>query len=44
VQHQEFEGNYHGVSAKWLQSYLNEYVWRYNHRSGGRAMLEMLLS
>ena len=25
-------GNYHGVSLKWLQSYLNEYTWRYNHR------------
>lgn len=36
-------GNYHGVSAKWLQSYLNEYTWRYNHRSDGRAMFETLL-
>jgi len=35
-------GNYHGVSAKWLQSYLNEYTWRYNHRHG-RAMFEQLL-
>lgn len=25
-------GNYHAVSTKWLQGYLNEYVWRYNHR------------
>ncbi len=25
-------GNYHGVSAKWLQGYVNEFVWRYNHR------------
>src|SRR5207245_5171741 len=25
-------GTYHAVSAKWLQSYLNEYSWRYNHR------------
>jgi transposase len=37
-------GNYHGVSAKWLQSYLNEFVWRYNHRDNGRTMFEMLLS
>jgi transposase-like protein len=37
-------GNYHGVSAKWLQSYLNEYVWRYNHRySDGRSMFSTLL-
>lgn len=25
-------GNYHAVSAKWLQSYLDEYSFRYNHR------------
>ena len=25
-------GVYHSVSAKWLQSYLDEYAWRYNHR------------
>jgi transposase-like protein len=25
-------GTYHSVSSKWLQSYLNEYTWRYNHR------------
>lgn len=36
-------GNYHGVSRKWLQSYLNEYVWRYNHRDDARAMFETLL-
>lgn len=24
--------NYHSVSSKWLQGYLNEYAWRYNHR------------
>jgi transposase len=31
-------GVYHSVSAKWLQGYLNEYVWRYNRRDKGRAM------
>jgi len=36
-------GNYHGVSAKWLQSYFNEYVWRYNHRADRRAMFTTLL-
>ena len=25
-------GNYHGVSARWLQGYVNEFVWRYNRR------------
>ncbi len=37
-------GNYHGVSVKWLQSYINEYVWRYNHGDSGRSMFAMLLS
>jgi transposase len=36
-------GNYHSVSAKWLQGYLNEYAWRYNHRDDPRAMFELLL-
>ena len=31
-------GTHHAVSAKWLQGYLNEYVWRYNRRNDGRAM------
>jgi len=29
-------GTYHSVSAKWLQSYLSEYAWRYNHREHTR--------
>jgi transposase len=36
-------GNYHGVSVKWLQSYVNEYAWRYNHRDNGRAMFAELV-
>jgi transposase len=36
-------GNYKKVSHKWLQGYLNEYTWRYNHRKDGRAMFETLL-
>jgi transposase len=31
-------GAYHAVSQKWLQGYLNEYVWRYNRRDNTRAM------
>jgi transposase-like protein len=31
-------GAHHAVSAKHLQGYLNEYVWRYNHRGDRRAM------
>jgi transposase len=36
-------GNYHSVSRKWLQGYLNEYMWRYNHRADGRAMFATIL-
>jgi transposase-like protein len=36
-------GVYHSVSAKWLQSYLNEYTWRYNRRDNGRAKFQDLL-
>jgi transposase-like protein len=36
-------GAYHSVSVKWLQGYLNEYVWRYNHRDDPVAMFRRLL-
>jgi transposase len=36
-------GVHHGVSEKWLQGYLNEYAWRYNHRDDRRAMFLTLL-
>jgi transposase len=36
-------GTHHAVSAKWLQGYLNDYVWRYNHREDGRAQFWSLL-
>lgn len=36
-------GVHHSVSAKHLQSYLNEYAWRYNHRDDERAQFETLL-
>ena len=37
-------GNYKKVSRRWLQGYLNEFTWRYNHRNSGRAMFMTLLS
>jgi transposase len=36
-------GNYHSVSSKWLQGYLNEYAWRYNERDNGRVMFRTLV-
>jgi transposase-like protein len=37
-------GVYHVVSAKWLQGYLNEYAWRYNHRDDRESMFRLLLN
>jgi transposase-like protein len=36
-------GVHHGVSTKWLQSYLNEYCWRYNRRGPNNTMFMDLL-
>ena len=36
-------GVYHSVSPRWLQGYLNEYAWRYNHRDDTEAMFRRLL-
>jgi transposase-like protein len=36
-------GNYKKVSHRWLQGYLNEFTWRYNHRHDGRSQFETLL-
>lgn len=37
-------GTYKFISKKWLQSYLDEYAWRYNHRrSGQRSMFHALV-
>jgi transposase len=36
-------GNYKAISHKWLQSYLNEFTWRYNHRHDRRAMFHTLI-
>jgi len=37
-------GSYKKVSRKWLQSYLDEYAWRYNERfRDGRSMFHSLL-
>jgi len=36
-------GVYHAVSPKYLQSYLNEYSFRYNHRKSQTPMFHLLL-
>lgn len=37
-------GTYKKVSHKWLQGYLNEFCWRYNHRHDIEPMLDLLIS
>jgi transposase-like protein len=37
-------GNYKKVSHRWLQGYLNEFTWRYNHRHDGRSMFLTLVA
>ncbi len=37
-------GTYKKVSHKWLQGYLNEFCWRYNHRHDVEPMFDLLVS
>jgi transposase-like protein len=37
-------GVYHNVSPKYLQSYVNEYSFRYNHRKDGKPMFQNFLN
>ena len=37
-------GVYHSVSAKWLQAYLDEYCFRWNHRQDDAGMFHAFLS
>lgn len=36
-------GVYHSVSGRYLQNYLDEYAWRYNHRHDSRPMFWTIL-
>jgi transposase len=37
-------GTYRKVSHRWLQGYLNEFTYRYNHRYTGESMFHLLVS
>lgn len=37
-------GVYHSVSKKYLQTYLNEYSFRYNHRASGNLIFPLILA
>ena len=36
-------GTHHSISHRWLGSYLNEWVWKWNHRDDDEAMFRQLL-
>ncbi len=38
------DGTHHHVSPQWLQSYVNEFAWRYSHRDDETPLFELLLS
>jgi hypothetical protein len=40
----DIRGTHHSVSKKWLGSYLNEWVWKWNHRDDDEAMFKQLLA
>jgi len=40
----DLRGTHHSVSAKWLPGYLNEWVWKWNHRNDDEAMFRSLLA
>jgi len=35
-------GTHHAVGAKYLQTYVNEYAFRYNHRDDARPMFKVI--
>jgi transposase-like protein len=40
----DVRGTHHSISRRWLGSYLNEWVWKWNHRDDDEAMFRQLLS
>ena len=40
----DVRGTHHSISARWLPSYLNEWVWKWNRRDDDEAMFRQLLS
>jgi transposase-like protein len=40
----DIRGTHHSISRRWLGSYLNEWVWKWNHRDDDEAMFRQLLA
>jgi len=39
----DVRGTHHSISTRWLPGYLNEWVWKWNHRDDDEAMFRRLL-
>jgi transposase len=39
----DVRGTHHAISTRWLPGYLNEWVWKWNHRNDDQAMFRSLL-
>jgi transposase len=39
----DVRGTHHAISTRWLPGYLNEWVWKWNHRDDDQAMFRSLL-
>jgi len=39
----DVRGTHHSISTRWLPGYLNEWVWKWNHRDDDAAMFRSLL-
>ncbi len=40
----DVRGTHHSISRRWMDSYLNEWVWKWNHRDDDEAMFRQLLT
>lgn len=40
----DVRGTHHSISKRWLHSYLNEWVWKWNHRDDDEAMFRQMLA
>jgi len=40
----DVRGTHHSISERWLPGYLNEWVWKWNHRDDDAAMFRTLLA
>lgn len=40
----DVRGTHHAISRRWLDSYLKEWVWKWNHRDDDEAMFRQLLA